>query len=187
MWLRRHFYKERCLWWNMAHKAHHSWTSTCSPPPSPDYSSSSWYALKQNCRDWGMEHMPASMAKSNHIKESVSEHRADAFWETQAEGGSISLDSGACFHWSFTVDLLRHVCVETQRSVLTGRLGAGCDLLPYVCTTVWSHWWKSQVWSSCFLLRANSVVIWSYIILGIVKSDASRKWEHPPQTAALSR
>lgn len=34
--------------------------------------------------------MPVSMVKSNHIKESVSEHRADAFWETQAprrEGG----------------------------------------------------------------------------------------------------
>lgn len=46
--------------------------------------------------------MPVTMVKSNHIKESVLEHRADAFWETQAQhrkgGGSISLDSGACFH-----------------------------------------------------------------------------------------
>lgn len=29
--------------------------------------------------------MPVSMVKSNHIKESVSEHRADAFWEAQAQ------------------------------------------------------------------------------------------------------
>lgn len=76
--------------------------------------------------------MPVSMVKSNHIKESVSEHRADAFWDTgtaQKEGGQHQFGQWSLFPLKFYCGLIE-ACVCRNTEERSHRTTAGYVHLP---------------------------------------------------------